>query len=73
MVFLVIVGLLKFLKNSPTLPLGECGDGVPILTFKDPLKDNEAQRSDAANFTSLAFSLAAVSGRTTLDALYWAN
>ena len=31
MVFLVILGLLKFVKNSPTLPLGECEDGIPTL------------------------------------------
>ena len=31
MVFLVILGLLKFVKMSPTLPLGECGDGIPTL------------------------------------------
>ena len=29
--FLVILGLLKFDKISPTLPLGECGDGIPTL------------------------------------------
>ena len=31
MVFLVILGLLKFVKKSPTLSLGECRDGVPTL------------------------------------------
>ena len=32
-VFLVILGLLKFVKNSPTLSLGECRDGLPTLRF----------------------------------------